>query len=40
MDKDFFIDVEDQICRLINQTHWRKFQQNMNELFLMDHNIF
>ena len=36
MDDELFIDIEDQVCRLINQTHWRKFVSNMNELFLLD----
>lgn len=36
IDENLFIDVEDEICRLINQTHWRKFKRNMNELFLLD----
>lgn len=32
IDMEFFIDIEDQVCRLILQTHWNKFIQYMNQL--------
>ena len=34
MDIEFWECIEDEICRLIMQTHWRKFVLNMNELFI------
>lgn len=36
MGMDFFIDVEDQICRLIGQTHWKKFQAHISHLYLVN----
>eukprot|EP00483_Globobulimina_turgida_P003981 UN03989 len=33
MEQDFFIDAEDEICRLIRQNHWRRFKQVIHDLF-------
>ncbi len=29
---DFFVDIEDEICRLILHTHWKSFKNQINEI--------
>ncbi len=30
---DVFVDIEDEICRLILQTHWKSFKNQINEIY-------
>ena len=36
MNINFFMEIEDEICRLIMQSHWKRFKTQMHHFYVFE----